>query len=501
MTEIAMPDTAPSEPKRTGKKKKLHPTPWRDNVEAMLMAIVMALVLKYFIVEAYRIPTGSMQPTLMGNAKAGIFDRILVDKWSYQVRDPRRWEVAVFRYPLDRSKNYVKRIVGVGPEQFRVHGGDLWRRDDASQPWEILRRPRNVQDETWLAMEKAEPDGPLFFGVNQAGWEAGRDVTLDGDFRMRFGRPGSYVRDGYRDGYPDSLKDAMPRSQGPSGSKYVSDLRVDGSVEVSADTQELVIELQEGPRRYFFRLPGPAAPADAVARIEARMSANTGPGVAPFVADVESEGLRFLAGRSYDFTAQNLDDLCELFVDGEAVCQLEVPAADNAAALLFLETTGGRTELADLMVYRDIHYTDDKGSSVEVTIPDGHYFMMGDNTLDSADSRVWRMRHLEVTSVDGTITELAGNHRAGNGQNSQSDFANDVNPLTSSMGHPELELTTWFRDEWGELHTMPAASVKDASPMTTPAPFVPRHMMLGRAISVFWPIKPLDGVWRFKKVD
>ena len=69
------------------------------------------------------------------------------------------------------------------------------------------------------------------------------------------------------------------------------------------------------------------------------------------------------------------------------------------------------------------------------------------------------------------------------------------------MGHPELELTTWFRDEWGELHTMPAASVKDASPMTTPAPFVPRHMMLGRAISVFWPIKPLDGVWRFKKVD
>jgi len=43
------------------------------------MAIVMAVMLKYFLVEAYKIPTGSMQPTLLGNTDTGIFDRILVD--------------------------------------------------------------------------------------------------------------------------------------------------------------------------------------------------------------------------------------------------------------------------------------------------------------------------------------------------------------------------------------------------------------------------------------
>ena len=43
--------------------------PWRDNLEAMTMAIVMALVLKIFVVEAYKIPTGSMQPTLIGDEK------------------------------------------------------------------------------------------------------------------------------------------------------------------------------------------------------------------------------------------------------------------------------------------------------------------------------------------------------------------------------------------------------------------------------------------------
>ncbi|MBJ02340.1 MAG: S26 family signal peptidase, partial [Planctomycetes bacterium] len=66
--------------------------PWRENIEAITMAIVVAILLKYFIVEAYKIPTGSMQPTLMGNTDTGVFDRVLVDKLSYHYRDPERWE-------------------------------------------------------------------------------------------------------------------------------------------------------------------------------------------------------------------------------------------------------------------------------------------------------------------------------------------------------------------------------------------------------------------------
>ena len=45
------------------KKAEHHRRPWRDNIEAVVMAIIMAVMLKYFIVEAYQIPTGSMQPT------------------------------------------------------------------------------------------------------------------------------------------------------------------------------------------------------------------------------------------------------------------------------------------------------------------------------------------------------------------------------------------------------------------------------------------------------
>ena len=82
----------------------------RDNIEAIAFAIVLALVLKFFALEAYQIPTSSMQPTLMGSAVAGVNDRILVGKIRYTFLAPKRLDIAVFRYPLKSDQNCVKRI-------------------------------------------------------------------------------------------------------------------------------------------------------------------------------------------------------------------------------------------------------------------------------------------------------------------------------------------------------------------------------------------------------
>ncbi|MEC7233020.1 MAG: S26 family signal peptidase, partial [Planctomycetota bacterium] len=78
---------------RKGGGDKAHP--WRDNIEAITISIVTIVLFKYFVLEAYKIPTGSMQPTLMGNEETGIFDRVIVDKLSYHFRDPERFEIAV----------------------------------------------------------------------------------------------------------------------------------------------------------------------------------------------------------------------------------------------------------------------------------------------------------------------------------------------------------------------------------------------------------------------
>ena len=107
--------------------------PWRTNIEAVTLALVVAVLFKYFVVEAYRIPTGSMQPTLMGwsdRRGGGVFDRVLVDKLCYHYRDPERFEVVVFHFPLDRSRSFVKRIVGMPGEELRIQRGDLFHRVD-----------------------------------------------------------------------------------------------------------------------------------------------------------------------------------------------------------------------------------------------------------------------------------------------------------------------------------------------------------------------------------
>ncbi|MCX8266445.1 MAG: S26 family signal peptidase, partial [Planctomycetota bacterium] len=84
------------------KKKEKSKHPFRENIEVVLFAIIMAMGLKVFAIEAYQIPTGSMQPTLMGTElldpatkrpDGRLNDRVLVDKISYFFRDPQRWEV------------------------------------------------------------------------------------------------------------------------------------------------------------------------------------------------------------------------------------------------------------------------------------------------------------------------------------------------------------------------------------------------------------------------
>src|SRR5262245_25286422 len=93
---------------------------WRENIEALVMAIVVALLFKYFVLEISKIPSGSMQPTLMGNPETGVFDRTLVDKLAYQFRDPRRFEIVVFKHPLERSRIMVKRLVGMPGEELKI---------------------------------------------------------------------------------------------------------------------------------------------------------------------------------------------------------------------------------------------------------------------------------------------------------------------------------------------------------------------------------------------
>ena len=99
----------------------------REYTEAIGTAVLIALLLRAFVVEAFKIPSGSMIPTLQ------VGDHIFVNKFIYgirvpftnikfgtDIRKPRRGEVIVFRYPGDLDKDFIKRIVGVAGDVVEI---------------------------------------------------------------------------------------------------------------------------------------------------------------------------------------------------------------------------------------------------------------------------------------------------------------------------------------------------------------------------------------------
>jgi signal peptidase I len=91
---------------------------FREYAEALAVAFLLALFIRTFIVQAFKIPSGSMLPTLQ------IGDHILVNKFRYGIRlpilgervvkfaDPRRGDIIVFVYPVDPHKDFIKRVIG-----------------------------------------------------------------------------------------------------------------------------------------------------------------------------------------------------------------------------------------------------------------------------------------------------------------------------------------------------------------------------------------------------
>ena len=92
---------------------------WKNWGEPFLVAALLALVIRTFLLGPYKIPTGSMRPTFLEG------DRIFVDKISYRFHSPERGDIIVFKYPLDKKKDFVKRLVGLPGDKIEIKDGKL----------------------------------------------------------------------------------------------------------------------------------------------------------------------------------------------------------------------------------------------------------------------------------------------------------------------------------------------------------------------------------------
>ena len=97
---------------------------WRENIESLVWAVALALLIRTFIMAPFRIPSGSMRPTLIEG------DRILVNKFLYHFRLPKRGDIIVFRYPEDPKRPFIKRLVGLGGEDVEIRDGHIFVNGD-----------------------------------------------------------------------------------------------------------------------------------------------------------------------------------------------------------------------------------------------------------------------------------------------------------------------------------------------------------------------------------
>lgn len=532
-----------AQPATTPQKKKVPLMgPIRVNLEAFGVAILAAVLLKWFCLEAYQIPTSSMQPTLMGDQASQVFDRILVNKILPTVREPKRWDITVFSYPLQKNQNYVKRIVGMPGDRLMIAGGNLYLVEDKDgrRTYTTLRKPDDLQEDLW---KDVYPARRIVRGESKAlglTWAGSRDaVSEEGDTfvmklsssrsrRLSFREKARQDRltgfiDQDWDGYPTATATEIRKVSAPmQAPEIVPDGRLAATVTPTDKVDELTFSFEVSRpdlAKLAFALIVRGGKGQLVVREGSRVAAESPEFDVPLAK-----------GTAVSLRVAHVDDQMIAWVNGDEVQRLDTATwhcrqgcvstklsnqtyrFTNQSVVPQIVAKGkGSLRIDDLKLERDLHYTRYQAPEI-IAVPEGHYYMMGDNTLQSIDSRGWTAITVGVTEDNRIVPPDTPGARNVRGNKRAMRLANPPDRDETPIPIPSENAIVMI-DEYGEilrLHGQAADGWGDRVAFVQPdgveweAPdttntkgvsFVPRSDIQGRALMVFYPVVPLS--WLF----
>lgn len=91
--------------------------------KSIVIAVILAMIIRYFVVESYLVDGESMVPTLQNG------ERLFVNKFIYRIREPRYGDIIVLKYPSDTSKDFIKRVIANSGDTLEIVNGKVFVND------------------------------------------------------------------------------------------------------------------------------------------------------------------------------------------------------------------------------------------------------------------------------------------------------------------------------------------------------------------------------------
>jgi signal peptidase I len=418
----------------------------RQTADLVVVLCLGVLLFRTFSAEAYVVPTGSMAPTLLGHhcelscPNCGYLfvigiddegrparavcpncgkdnldhlpavecngDRVLVQKFLYDFRPPRRWEVAVFHYPGEPAEAYVKRVVGLPGESVQIVGGNVLVNGQIARktPQEFRAMRILVHDSRYAPRDSDR--FPRWFFLR--GWP-GRHLPsgwqqTPGGFAHQHVAPARYDPEPedwlvYRHWDPvlsryGPIRDHYAYNGGDLGTdNVVPDLALEARLTLSAEVETISVRLRSGGDRFVVRIPVSRRGKLEVVRNGQRRLVqplerlpgedNKWPESVLLEASVVDHRLTVALGGQPLFEPLDYDD------------PASGPPLDESP--IALGVRGGAMTVNELKLYRDVYYTSTLGGSPRhphgvnepYQLRSDEYFVLGDNSPVSNDSRFW----------------------------------------------------------------------------------------------------------------
>ena len=431
---------------------------FRRFYQILTLVFCLFLIVRTTFVEPHGVPTGSMAPTIYGQHRScpcprcgypivvgapgnevqanpqhaayclncGLSrinlvplsdeisgDRLLVDRFVYRVRSPRRWEMAVFHATDDSKIPYVKRVVGLPGEAIRIHDGDVYANG------ELLRKPLDVLNEIkilffdmdhppqpmgwasrWVVEPMSTPKLPAVAVPKPVA--AIEEIVIDSRLVLDASASSdttlglSYRHRNIDTGADDIIRDDHGYNGSRGVPKPVHDFIVACEIEVVRGSGTLSFRLGDGSDTVRLDLAvGTAHPPGSTLTHDG--------GTAP----LNYPGLLLSTGQRYRLQLAFVDRQATVMIDGvpigspldvfttklSGVNNPNLPPKDRPGTVrpLQLEAHGVSVVLHHLKLSRDVQYRAEGENAILAAWQLGarDYFLLGDNSPASEDSRAW----------------------------------------------------------------------------------------------------------------